>query len=120
MIGAAQPAPRIPDHVERHLSAAGCTLVGRFAEQARIDGRVALRDSVLVFVLVRSRCPRAHRGLPSLTALRQRELRAAAARWLGQHERGGHRLGRLRFDQVTQTLDHQGRLVALEHLESVF
>ena len=119
MIRHAIRAPQIPDHVDRHLSAAGYTLVGSFGSRARIDGRVALRDGTLVFVVVRTRCGRAPRPA-KLTVVRQRELRAAAAAWLARNPHAGHRRGRLRFDQVTQTLDGRGGLVALEHLESVF
>ena len=119
MLAHARPAPRVPDHVDRHLSGAGYTLVGSFGPRARIDGRVALRDGTLVFVVVRSRCGRAPRPA-KLTVVRQRELRAAAAAWLAHNPHVGHRRGRLRFDQISQTLDDQGRLVELEHLESAF
>lgn len=54
-----------------------------------------------------------------LHAAKQLQVRRIARAWL--HERGGRpRAAEVRFDAVAVTLDHAGRLLALEHLEGAF
>jgi putative endonuclease len=57
--------------------------------------------------------------LESIHNRKQAQVRRIAAQWLAQ--RPGHpRVENLRFDAIGVTLDRQGRLLCLEHVEAAF
>lgn len=96
------------DAALRHLVAAGCRLLERNARYR--DGELDLvmneRDLV-VFVEVRQRASQRFGGaLASVDVFKQKRLKRAAQRWLG--ERYGERWPACRFDVVS--VDPDGRI----------
>lgn len=80
---------------------------------------VAYDGRTLVFCEVKAR--RAGTGPPfeALHAGKQRRVRRMAASWLVERS-DRPRAPDLRFDAIGVTVDGQGRLVAVEHLEGAF
>jgi putative endonuclease len=82
---------------------------------------VACDGSTLLFCEVKTR--RRTRGgrspLESVHSRKQSQVRRMAARWLAERQERP-RVRDLRFDATGVTLDDQGRLVSLEHLEAAF
>ena len=88
----------------------------RFGE---LDLIVCDRTSI-VFVEVKTRRVGAiASSLESVSPRKQRQVRSMAAAWLVESA-DRPRSRELRFDAVGVTIDPQGRLVALEHLEGAF
>jgi putative endonuclease len=77
-------------------------------------------DTWLVFVEVKTRRTGAmESAVQAVSADKQRRVRAMAAAWLVEAtERPRSR--ELRFDVVAVTVDRNGRLVRLDHLEAAF
>jgi putative endonuclease len=104
-----------------HLERLGYTLVARnhrtrFGE---LD-LIVCDDSALVFVEVKTRrAARPGRQWESLHPAKRAQVRRMAAAWLQEAPDRPVR-ETLRFDAVGITIDPQGRLVALEHLEGAF
>ena len=73
----------------------------------------------LVFCEVKTR--RAGSGLPwdALGSTKQGRVRAMARQWLAERSDRPH-TAEVRFDAIGVTIDAQGRLVTLEHLEGAF
>ncbi len=80
---------------------------------------VAFDGRTLVFCEVKAR--RAGTGQPfdALHRGKQRQVRRMAASWLAERSHRP-RAADLRFDAIGVTIDGQGRLLALEHLEGAF
>ena len=79
------------------------------------DGRM------LVFVEVKTRRASARAGgaLEAVAPVKQRQVRRMAAAWLAEtHDRP--RSPELRFDAIGVTVDAQGRLLRLDHVEGAF
>ncbi len=113
---------RMGEHIAlEHLERLGYRLVARnhrtrFGE---ID-LIVCDDATLVFVEVKARRAGAVAGaLESVPPRKQRQVRRMAAAWLVEAvERPRSR--DLRFDVVAVTVDHNGTLVGLDHLEGAF
>jgi putative endonuclease len=56
----------------------------------------------------------------AIGARKQRQVRAMAREWLSQGRLEGSRPPEIRFDAIGVSLDAQGRLLSLEHLEGAF
>jgi putative endonuclease len=116
----------------RHLEARGLEILNRnFRTRHGELDLVALDARFLVFCEVKTRIVRGDPGpFGPLTAIgkrKQRRVRLMAREWLGAAGRPGQagwvRRGsppEIRFDAIGVTLDHSGRLLALEHLEAAF
>ena len=80
---------------------------------------VAFDGDRLVFCEVKTR--RAGSGLPwdALGSAKQARVRAMATQWLSDRPDRPH-AHELRFDAIGITIDAQGQMVALEHLEGAF
>lgn len=77
-------------------------------------------DERIVFVEVKTRRDGAlESSVQAITPTKQRRVRAMAAAWLVE-ARERPRSRELRFDVVGVTVDRNGRLVRLEHLEGAF
>jgi len=78
-------------------------------------------DTRLVFVEVKTRRDSAHAGsaLEAVPAHKQRQVRSMAAAWLAETS-DRPRSRELRFDVIAVTVDRDGRLVALDHVEAAF
>jgi putative endonuclease len=104
-----------------HLERLGYALVARnhrtrFGE---LD-LVVSDDRALVFVEVKTRrASRPGRPWENLHGAKRAQVRRMAAAFLAE-VRDRPRAAELRFDAVGVTLDPQGRMVALEHLEGAF
>jgi putative endonuclease len=104
-----------------HLERLGYALVARnhrtrFGE---LD-LVVSDDRALVFVEVKTRrASRPGRPWENLHDAKRAQVRRMAAAFLAE-VRDRPRAAELRFDAVGVTLDPQGRMVALEHLEGAF
>jgi putative endonuclease len=104
-----------------HLERLGYALVARnhrtrFGE---LDLVVCDADA-LVFVEVKTRrANRPGRQWESLHPAKRAQVRRMASTWLNETQDRPIR-GTIRFDAVGVTIDPQGRLVALEHLEGAF
>jgi putative endonuclease len=82
---------------------------------------IATDGHAIVFCEVKSRIAnRANRDpLESVHPRKRAQLRRMAAQWL--HERADRpRAGELRFDAIGVTLEPDGRLLRLDHLEGAF
>jgi putative endonuclease len=117
------PRHRLGQHGEQlaaeHLERLGYEIVARnhrtrFGE---ID-LVAVSEDTLVIVEVKTR---RGRGSPwdALHDRKQRRVRAMGLAYLND-VRDRPRRRHLRFDAIGVTIDHAGRLTALDHLESAF
>lgn len=105
-----------------HLERLGLRLVTRnhrtrFGE---ID-LIVCDETTIVFVEVKTRRIGAGAGsaLESVPPRKQRQVRGMAAAWLVESN-DRPRSRDLRFDVIGVTLDHDGRLVRLDHLEGAF
>lgn len=81
---------------------------------------VAFDGTTLAFVEVKTRRASAGRTpLEAITRAKAQQVRRMAAAWLATTRDRPH-ADELRFDAIAVTVDGQGRLVALEHLEGCF
>jgi putative endonuclease len=111
-----------------HLEARGFEIVDRnFRTRHGELDLVASDARFLVFCEVKTRIGRAAPGplgpLASIGVRKRRQVRAMAREWLGAHNPARRDSGsppEIRFDAIGLTLDHEGRLLALEHLEAAF
>ena len=104
-----------------HLERLGYTLVARNHRTRFGELDLVVCDgTALVFVEVKCRRA-AHPGRPweNLHAAKRNQVRRMAAAFLVEVSDRPH-ADDLRFDAVGVTIDAQGRLVALEHLEGAF
>ncbi len=77
-------------------------------------------DATIVFVEVKARRAGAMAGpLQAVPRSKQRQVRSMAAAWLAEAT-DRPRARDLRFDVIGVTVDGQGALVRLDHLESAF
>ena len=125
--------PAIPDRRRRlgaqgeqlaveHLQRRGLTILDRNFRTRWGELDIIARDpGFLVFCEVKTRLATGSwRGpLESVTPHKQRQLRRMAGQWLAQRP-GGVRSPQCRFDAVGITLDRDGRLIRLDHLEAAF
>jgi putative endonuclease len=108
-------------HAADHLRRMGFTIVERNARtQAGELDLVACNGTTLVFAEVKTR--RAGRWsdpFEQLHPVKQQRVRGAARAWLASdRERPFAR--ELRFDAIGVTIDAEGRLISLSHLEGAF
>jgi putative endonuclease len=105
-----------------HLGRLGYALVARNhrTRWGELD-LVVFDGSTLVFVEVKCRRASARAGAPleSVPPSKQRQVRRMAAAWLTEVE-DRPRSADLRFDVVGVTVDAQGGLLRLDHLEGAF
>lgn len=80
---------------------------------------IAYDGDTLVFCEVKARRAGAGRPFDALHAGKQRQVRRMAASWLAERS-DRPRAPHLRFDAIGVTIDVQGRLVAVDHLEAAF
>jgi putative endonuclease len=113
------------DLARRHLEARGYTLLdANFRTRHGELDLVVADDDHLVFCEVKTRLVAGCSGelgpFAAIGARKRERVRRMAREWLS--ERDGQRPWRpeLRFDAIGIELDHQGRLVRLEHLEGAF
>jgi putative endonuclease len=113
----------------RHLEARGFEIVDRnFRTRHGELDLVASDGRFLVFCEVKTRIARVEpEPLGPLAAIgvrKRHRVRAMAREWLGAREADARRdcgsPPEIRFDAIGLTLDAQGRLLALEHLEGAF
>jgi putative endonuclease len=111
-----------------HLEARGFEIVDRnFRTRHGELDLVASDARFLVFCEVKTRIGLAEPGplgpLASIGVRKRRQVRAMAREWLGAHNPARRDSGsppEIRFDAIGLTLDNEGRLLALEHLEAAF
>lgn len=108
------------EHAAAHLERLGYTILARNhrTRYGELD-LVAAGPQALVFVEVKTRRAGGRWPLESVREAKQRQVRRMASAWLAEPRSGPHRR-ELRFDAIGVTLDVQGRLVTLEHLEAAF
>jgi putative endonuclease len=110
----------------RHLAARGYRLLDVNFRSRLGELDVVARDGdCLVFCEVKTRVCRGPPGpfgpLTGVDNRKRRRIRLLARQWLAERrERIGAHLPGLRFDAIGVTLDDDGRLLALEHVESAF
>src|SRR3712207_223600 len=110
----------------RHLRARGYEVVDRnFRTRHGELDVVAALPRCLVFCEVKTRLGRRLGSeFPPLSAVgprKRRRLRAMAREWLASARAAGcRRPGELRFDAIGVTVDLEGRLLPLEHVENAF
>jgi putative endonuclease len=83
---------------------------------------VAADDRALVFCEVKTRITRGgawRDPLEAVHAQKQRQLRRMAGQWLAA-QRSRPRTTEIRFDAIGVTVDGEGRLLRLDHLEAAF
>lgn len=105
-----------------HLVRSGLTILERnFRTRWGEIDLIATDGRRLIFVEVK--CRRLAGGdrdpLESVHLRKRQQVRRMAARWLVER-RDRPRVEELRFDAIGVTLDLQGRLVRLDHLEGAF
>ncbi len=118
--------------VRRHVTGIGWQLVDHNVRwrEGELD-LIALDGNTIVFGEVKTLVARGDAGRPgfspfeSITGRKQAQIRQLAKRWLADElGRGAYRIERrfnfLRFDAFAVTLDGDGRLLELEHLEDAF
>jgi len=105
------------EHLERlGYRVVACNYRTRFGE---LD-LIVCDDVALVFVEVKTRRTGAlESALQAVPPTKQRRVRHMAAAWLVETT-NRPRSRELRFDVVAVTVDHDGRLVCLDHLEGAF
>jgi putative endonuclease len=105
-----------------HLGRLGYVLVTRNhrTRWGELD-LVVFDGATLVFVEVKARRASARAGAPleSVPPVKQRQVRRMAAAWLTEVE-DRPRSAELRFDVIGVTVDAQGGLLRLDHLEGAF
>jgi putative endonuclease len=109
----------------RHLAARGYEVLQRnFRTRHGELDIIASGHGCLVFCEVKTRVGRASGALGPFASIgppKRRRLRAIAREWLAAGDsRGRAWREELRFDAIGVTLDGDGRLVALEHIEGAF
>ena len=109
----------------RHLEARGYELVDQnFRTRYGELDIVAAAGGVLVFCEVKTRVSNGPPGpfppLASVGIRKRRQLRRMAAQWLAARARPRGGLAGVRFDAIGVSLDPDGRLLALDHLENAF
>ena len=113
---------RVGERLAReHLERLGYrVVVGNYRTRFGELDLVVCDDTWLVFVEVKARRVGAmESALQAVPPTKQRRVRAMAAAWLVEaHDRPRSR--ELRFDVVAVTVDRDGRLVGLDHLEAAF
>lgn len=123
------PRRSIGEHGEQlaveHLQARGLTVVERNFRTRHGELDVILSDAEhLVFCEVKTRVVRGDPGplgpFASIGLRKRRQVRLMARLWLAARSGRGPHPPQLRFDAVGVTLDPEGRLVAIEHLEGAF
>jgi putative endonuclease len=104
-----------------HLERLGYTLVARNHRTRFGELDLVVADAqALVFVEVKTRrASRPGRAWESLHAAKRTQVRRIAASFLAEVPDRPSR-DELRFDAIGVTIDAQGRLVALDHLEGAF
>lgn len=108
---------------ERHLTACGYEVLGRNYRTRYGEIDLIVRDEgCLVFCEVKTRLGAGHAGperpLDAIGARKRRKVRLMAGQWL--QERGGRGAPALRFDAIGVTLDADGTVAELEHVEDAF
>jgi putative endonuclease len=108
-----------------HLSRAGYAILERnFRCRAGELDIVAAGRGCLVFCEVKTRLAGGRRGpagpLDAIGSRKRGRLRRLAAEWMSARGGDRPRPRSIRFDAIGITLDRQGRLVALEHIENAF
>ncbi len=104
-----------------HLERLGYRLVTRNyrTRHGELD-LIVCDDDTIVFVEVKARRAEGMAGaMESVPPAKRRQVRAMAAAWLAETAERP-RAAELRFDVVGVSVDAQGRLVRLEHLEDAF
>jgi len=108
-----------------HLERAGYAIVERNARCGRIGELdiVAIDGRCTVFCEVKTRVAGTRAGpdgpLDAIGPLKRHRLRQLAGAWLHTRPRTG-RTDAVRFDAIGITLDRQGVMVALDHVENAF
>jgi putative endonuclease len=108
-----------------HLVRAGYTVLERnFRCRSGELDVVATGHGCLVFCEVKTRLAGGRRGpagpLDAIGPRKRRRVRALASEWMAARARDRPRPPSIRFDAIGITLDHAGRLLALEHVENAF
>lgn len=103
-----------------HLERRGMTIVARnhHTRWGEID-LVAYDGETLVFCEVKTRLAPRRTPLEAITPAKAKQVRRMAAAWLAETTDRPW-AAELRFDAVAVSLDGQGRLRALDHLEGCF
>ena len=112
----------------RHLEALGYRLLDRnFRTRYGEIDIVARSGRFLVFCEVKSRAgrsgPTPFEPLASVGPRKQRQVRRMAAQWLDARRHSARNASggdSIRFDAIGITLDAQGGLLALDHIENAF
>jgi putative endonuclease len=113
----------------RHLEARGFEIVDQnFRTRYGELDLVASDRRFLVFCEVKTRIARGEQGplgpLAAIGVRKRRQVRAMAREWLGARAPDARcdsgSPPEIRFDAIGLTLDVQGRLMSLEHLEGAF
>lgn len=107
-------------HAADHLERLGFTVLERNyrSRWGELD-LVAWDGETLVFCEVKTRRSGSGRPFDALGWAKQRQVRRMAAEWLT--ERSDRPWApELRFDAVGVTIDAQGRLIAVDHVEAAF
>jgi|SRR5687768_7617261 len=110
----------------RHLEARGLQVVERNFRTRYGELDIVARDPrFLVFCEVKTRIARRGRDdvlgpFAAIGIRKQRQVRAMAREWLAEGRLEGGRPSELRFDAIGISVDGEGRLLALEHLEAAF
>jgi len=110
----------------RHLEARGFELLdGNFRTRHGELDVVAADERCLIFCEVKTRVLPGPPGgalgpFAAIGPRKRRQVRRMAREWLALHGRDAPWRAELRFDAIGVELDHQGRLIRLEHLEGAF
>jgi putative endonuclease len=113
----------------RHLEARGLEIIDRNFRTRHGELDLVASDSrFLVFCEVKTRIARGERGplgpLAGIGHRKRRQVRAMAREWLEARAADARcdsgSPPEIRFDAIGLTLDSQGRLLSLEHLEGAF
>jgi len=108
-----------------HLVRRGMTILARnFRTRHGELDIIALDTSAIVFCEVKTRVApvagQARDPLESVHPRKRAQVRRMAASWLATADSGRPRASDLRFDAIGVTLDRDGRLLRLDHLEAAF
>lgn len=110
----------------RHIEARGFELLdANFRTRHGELDVVAADERCLVFCEVKTRVSLGPRGgalgpFAAIGARKRRQVRRMAGEWLALRGHDVPWREELRFDAIGVELDHQGRLIRLEHLEGAF
>lgn len=99
-----------------HLRERGHEILAEGLKKQPLD-IVSQHDALLVFTTVRV-LPNAHTRSNYVTERQRLDVRKAAARWLATNPQPLAR--ELRFDAIALTFTESGRVVRLDHLESLY